>query len=563
MKKAINPNQSAPDYSGLSTDELLAIIAEKDARLAESNDIIATSSERIAKFNEHIELAEHSIASRDKQISNQQCLIKLLEEQLRLAIIRKFAASSEKLPFQIALFDEVEMEVALDDLEEALPESNKTTTSNKKRNRGFPDALPRKRIELTLTEDEKAGASSTFFSKVKEELEYIPAQLNVLEYWQEKAVFNVEGQEQIMAAPRPVHPLNKCFAHTSLLAYIIVAKYADGLPLYRLEGILKRYGHPVSRTNMANWVIRLDEVFKPLINLARESQNQSRYINADETRIQVLKESGRSIQSDKWMWVTCGGPPGQPSVLFEYDPSRAGAVPERLLADFKGILQADGYSGYARICHQNQLQRIGCWDHARRKFVEAIRAADPKNKQAKGKPSKADVAVAKIRKLYQIETAIAHCSEEDKRRKRQELSIPLLSEFKTWLEKNVSKVLKGSETRRAMEYTLNQWEYLTGYCDHGYLNISNAKAGNAIRPFAVGRKAWLFADTTHGARASATCYSLIETAKANQLEPYAYIRYVLERIGSANTLDQIEALLPWNVPLESISKNAQAYGKGK
>lgn len=563
MKKAINPNQSAPDYSGLSTDELLAIIAEKDARLAESNDIIATSSERIAKFNEHIELAEHSIASRDKQISNQQCLIKLLEEQLRLAIIRKFAASSEKLPFQIALFDEVEMEVALDDLEEALPESNKTTTSNKKRNRGFPDALPRKRIELPLTEDEKAGANSTFFSKVKEELEYIPAQLNVLEFWQEKAVFNVEGQEQIIAAPRPVHPLNKCFAHTSLLAYIIVAKYADGLPLYRLEGILKRYGHPVSRTNMANWVIRLDEVFKPLINLARESQNQSRYINADETRIQVLKESGRSIQSDKWMWVTCGGPPGQPSVLFEYDPSRAGAVPERLLADFKGILQADGYSGYARICRQNQLQRIGCWDHARRKFIEAIRAADPKNKQAKGKPSKADVAVAKIRKLYQIETAIAQCSEEDKRRKRQELSIPLLSEFKTWLEKNVSKVLKGSETRRAMEYTLNQWEYLTGYCDHGYLNISNAKAENAIRPFAIGRKAWLFADTTHGARASATCYSLIETAKANQLEPYAYIRYVLERIGSADTLDQIEALLPWNVPLESISKNAQAYGKGK
>ena len=540
MKKAPQTNQSNPDYSGLSAEELLTILTERDAQL------------------------EQVVVERDKTISNQQRVIKLLEEQLRLATIRKFATSSEKLPFQITLFDEAEMEVALDELEEQLPQSSQTpTTSKKKRNRGFPDALPRKRIELCLSAAEKAGASSTFFSKVKEELEYIPAQLNVLEYWQEKAVFNVDGQEQIIAAPRPNHPLNKCFAHVSLLAYIMVAKYADGLPLYRLEGMLKRYGNPVSRTNMANWIIRLNDVFKPLINLIREHQNQGHYINADETRIQVLKENGRSIQSDKWMWVTCGGPPGQPSVLFEYDPSRAGAIPERLLADFKGVLQADGYSGYASICQKNQLQRIGCWDHARRKFVEAIRAADPKSKRTKGKPSKADVAVAKIRKLYRIEAAIADCSDAEKYRKRQELSVPLLNEFKIWLETNVTKVLKGSQTRKAMEHTLNQWEYLIGYCDLGYVNISNAKAENAIRPFAVGRKAWLFADTAHGARASATCYSLIETAKANQLEPYSYIRYVLEHIGSADTLEKIEALLPWNVPLERNLKSAPVYGKGQ
>lgn len=540
MKKAVKSTPSTPDYSGLSTEELLSIIAEKDAQM------------------------EQAVAERDTQISNQRRLIQLLEEQLRLATIRKFAASSEKLPFQINLFDEVEMEVALEDLEEQLPDANKQPDSkNKKRNRSFPDTLPRKRIEIQLSEAEKAGASSTFFSKVKEELEFIPAQLNVLEYWQEKAVFNTDDREQIVSAPRPIHPLNKCFAHTSLLAYIIVSKYADGLPLYRLEGLLKRYGNSVSRTNMANWVIRLDEVFKPLIHLIRESQNQGQYINADETRIQVLKENGRSIRSDKWMWVTCGGPPDEPSILFEYDPSRAGAVPERLLMDFKGILQADGYSGYGQICQKNQLRRIGCWDHARRKFVEAVKAADPKTKKAKGKPSKADMAVAKIRKLYRIEDAIRELSDDEKYRKRQELSLPLLEEFKAWLENNVTKVMKGSQTRMAMEYTLNQWEYLVGYCDHGYLNISNAKAENAIRPFAVGRKAWLFADTTQGARASATCYSLIETAKANQLEPCAYINYLLERIGEADTLEKLEALLPWNVPLEKASKKVPAYTKGK
>lgn len=173
------------------------------------------------------------------------------------------------------------------------------------------------------------------------------------------------------------------------------------------------------------------------------------------------------------------------------------------------------------------------------------------------------MAVAKIRKLYRIEDAISECSTDEKYRKRQELSVPLLEEFKAWLENNVTKVMKGSQTRIAMEYTLNQWEYLVGYCDHGYLNISNAKAENAIRPFAVGRKAWLFADTTQGARASATCYSLIETAKANQLEPYAYINYVLERIGEADTLEKLEALLPWNVPLEKATQKVPAYTKGK
>lgn len=521
MKKAPAYNKVV-DYNNLTRDELLALLLEKEQHLR-----------------------------------HRDSYIQLLEEKLRLERARKYAASSEKLPFQIQLFDEAEMEEALSDLEAQLPDEEPAKPRPKKRQRGFSETLNRKRIELTLSEEEKAGAIKTFFTKIKEELEYIPAQLNVLEYWQEKAVFEDQGDERIVSATRPVHPLNKCFASTSLLAYIIVSKYADGLPLYRLEGILKRYGSPVSRTNMANWIIRLADTFKPLIHLMREVQNSALYLNADETRIQVLKENGKGAQSDKWMWVTGGGPPGNPSILFEYDPTRSGAVPERLLAGFNGILQADGYSGYASVCRENNLQRIGCWDHARRKFVEAVKAAD--TPKAKGKVSKADVALGKIRKLYRIESQIQSCSDAEKYQQRQALSLPILHEFKAWLEKNVTRVLKGSQTRKAMEYTLNQWEYLIGYCDHGYLTISNAKAENAIRPFAVGRKAWLFADTAHGARASATCYSLIESAKANELEPYSYIQYLLERIGEADTVEKLEALLPWNVPLEAVSKKVPAY----
>ncbi|MCH8500267.1 MAG: IS66 family transposase [Marinobacter sp.] len=544
MKSTPGNASKTPDLTGLSTDEMMAVIRNLQEQLAAKEDALQG------------QLKQH-----DETLQRRDNYIAILEELLRHKKIQQFAASSEKLPNQIALFDEVELEVEIDALRDELPddveEADAPPRSRKRRQRGFSDTLLRERIELTLSEAEKAGASKTFFTKVKEELEYIPAQLKVLEYWQEKAVFEQDGEEHIVAAARPAHPLGKCIATPSLLAYLITAKYADGLPLYRQEQMLKRLGHEVSRTSMAHWIIRLNDVFKPLINLIREVQNRSDYLQADETRIQVLKEDGKKAQSDKWMWVTRGGPPDQPSVLFEYDPSRGGQVPVRLLDDFQGILQADGYSGYGQVCAANKLTRIGCWDHARRKFVEAARAAPGKDK--KGQPSKADVALSHIRKLYAIEKAAQNLSDTERYRMRQEKSLPLLKTFKAWLEKNAPKVMKGMLTRKAMDYTLNQWDTLLGYCERGDLKISNAGAENAIRPFALGRKAWLFADTSQGANASATCYSLIETAKANGLEPSAYIHHVLQHIADADTLEKLEALLPWNAELPASKKVAQ-YG---
>lgn len=328
----------------------------------------------------------------------------------------------------------------------------------------------------------------------------------------------------------------------------MASKYADGLPLYRLEGMLKRYGGDISRSNMAHWIVRLHDVFLPLIHLIREKQLEGDYLQADETRMPVLKETGKTAQSDKWMWVIRGGPPGKPAVLFDYDPTRAGAVPVRLLDGFAGVLQADGYSGYNRVCNENGITRIGCFDHARRKFVEASRAAEtPARKRKAAQPTKADIALSKIRKLYAIEKKIKRLDNDEKKQARQSLSVPLLDKFKLWLNKNVGSVPKGGLTHMAISYTLNQWEYLIGYCEDGQLHISNALAENAIRPLAVGRRAWLFADTSQGARASATCFSLVETAKANGIEPYAYLYHVLTHIGAADTVEKFEALLPWNV----------------
>lgn len=436
MKRPPEQPFKTPDISGSSAAELLSVVADLQQKLAA----------------QEVEIQHHSQAV--KQRDN---YIQILEELLRWKRLQQFAASSEKQPHQAHLFDEAEMETEIDLLRDQLPddveEADVPKASRQRRQRGFSDKLLRERIELTLSAEEKAGASKVFFTKVKEELQFIPAQLKVLEYWQEKAVFEQDGQEQIIAAQRPLHPLGKSVASTSLLAYLITSKYADGLPLYRLEQMLKRLGHEVSRTSMAHWIIRLDDVFKPLINLMRESQNGSDYLQADETRIQVLKEDGKTAQSDKWMWVIRGGPPDHPTVLFAYDPSRAGSVPVRLLDDFSGILQADGYSGYGQVCRANNITRIGCWDHARRKFVEATKGAKPQGKGKQAKASKADIALSHINKLYVIERQIKDLSVAERHRIRQAMSLPRLQAFKTWLEENVGKVMKGSLTRKAMEYT--------------------------------------------------------------------------------------------------------------
>ena len=536
-------------FSPVTVAKLQAELVARDEHIASQETLIAAREAAIVARDAQIASQDTLIAEQSAKLAAQRNLLALMEEQLRLAKVQRFGQRSEKHPDQGELFDEAELAVAIEVLDAQLPEATPGKTPRKKPRDGFSDSLPRVRIELTLSEADKAGASSTFFSKIKEELDIIPAQARVLEYWQEKAVFENDAAEtQIKTAPQPVHPLGKCQASVALLAYVLVSKYADALPLYRQEKILQRYGAEFSRTTLANWIIRLAEVFAPLLQRLREHQMQADYLQADETRLQVLKETGRVARSDKWMWLVRGGPPQQPVVLFHYDPSRGEDVPVRLLEGYHGVLQVDGYAGYGKACRENGLTRIGCWDHARRKFVEADKAAPKKKRTA---PTKAAVALGQIAKLYRIEKAIQDLPAQEKTTQRQQQSRPLLMELQHWLQTNQPKVPKDSLTGKAIAYTLNQWETLTAYCDHGQVPISNALAENAIRPFAVGRRNWLFADTPRGAHASAACFSLIETAKANGQEPMAYIRYVLARIATADTPDKLDQLLPWNADLKA------------
>jgi transposase len=264
------------------------------------------------------------------------------------------------------------------------------------------------------------------------------------------------------------------------------------------------------------------------------------WIAYDETRVQVMKEPGRAPTSQSWMWGQTGGPPNQPVILFDYSTSRAQEVPSRLLESYRGYLMTDDYAGYNALGVQPGIERMGCWAHARRKFVEAQKV------QPKGKTGRADIALNLINQLYAIERDLKEVGDEYRHESRQHNSLPVLAQLHAWLEKTQPQVTAKNALGKAISYLASNWIKLVRYTEAGYLPIDNNAAERAIRPFVIGRKNWLFSDTPKGATASAQLYSLVETAKANGQEPYAWLRHALERLPTASSVEDYEALLPWN-----------------
>jgi transposase len=296
-------------------------------------------------------------------------------------------------------------------------------------------------------------------------------------------------------------------------------------------------------------VIRCGDLIQPLINLLQEQLLQYDIQQMDETTIQVLKEDGKKAQSKSYLWVQRGGPPGQQVTRFTYDPSRAQRVADDLLTGYQGYLQVDGYAGYDSVCAKNGLRQVGCFAHARRKFDEALKAQG-KNSKA-GKASK---GLLSIQKLYRIEKQIKDLDPETRYQWRQHHAVPLLNDIRAWLDQSLPHVPPTSLTGKALHYLNNQWDKLIRYCEDGRLDIDNNATERAIRPFVIGRRNWLFSDTVAGAKASANLYSLIETAKAHELEPYRYLRYIFKELPRAQCLEDIEKLLPWHVDKEQINQ---------
>jgi transposase len=498
------------------------------------------------------------IAALRALIAGKDAHIAILEEKLRLAAHQQFAPKSEKLSSlaQLHLFNEAEALGAKPDSETQAAEITVPAhTRERGKRKPIDGALPRVRIEHDIPESDKTCSCGCALTRIgemtSEQFDLIPARAQVLQHVRFKyACRSCEGASHegpaVVTAPLPAQPLPKSNCSPGLAAFIAVSKYADGLPLYRLEGILARYKISVSRTAMAAWMIKLGDVVTPLINLFNEIQLGYDVLQMDETTVQVLKEDGRAATDQSFMWVRRGGPPGHRVILFDYAPTRAGSVPLRLLEDYRGYLQSDDYAGYNAVARRDGVVHVGCLDHARRRFIKAVQA---QHAVASAERGLAPQALLIIRKVYAVEKLArdAKMSAEQRHKLRQEKARPIWNELRAWLDRNLGAAPPQTYTGKAINYLAADWPRLIRCLDDGRVDVSNVLCENAIRPFVVGRKAWLFSDTPAGAHASARLYSIVETAKAEGLEPYAYLRLIFEKLPQAVTLADIEALLPWNV----------------
>ena len=307
---------------------------------------------------------------------------------------------------------------------------------------------------------------------------------------------------------------------------------------------------------MCYWFLYVAQSLKPLLDQLKQWILSGPLINADETPFQVLKEPGRPPNSKSYMWVFMGGRPDNPGICFEYSPSRGGFVASDFLGDFKGYIQTDGYKGYNFLSQNEQITHFGCWAHVRRKFKDVINAYGKMNKTVTTENSKANYALSKIGALYLIEWEArkANLTESELYQLRQKKSVLILKELELWLEETLPKVPPKCLLGRALNYMANQWPLLTEYVNNGIVPMDNNLVENAIRPFAIGRKNFLFSVTPKGAESSALFYSLIETAKANGLEPYRYLKYLFEEYPKTSSEEEIAALLPMNIDNPELKK---------
>jgi len=488
-----------------------------------------------------------------QQLSDTEQKHQRLLEQFRLAQNKRFGASSEGHPGQGELFNEAESLA-----EEADTESQDNTTTvtyerKQSKRQKLPEDLPRERIVHDIDDADKvcgccAGALHHMGDDISEKLEFIPAQVKVIEHVRPKyackACEDNGTRNQIKQAPMPSAIIPKGYATPSLLAQVITSKYQYGLPLYRQESMFKQYGIDMSRKTLSDWMLRCSDKLQLLYDRLKVIQLEQPVIHADETTVNVVGDN--NVKSYMWLYATGADSPKdtlidsdiKPIVLFDYHNSRASRCTVEYLDGYQGYLQVDGYVGY----HHTQATLVGCWAHARRKFHEA------KIAQGKKPSGKADMALSTIQKLYRIETQIKSLPIAERYRLRQEKSLPILDKFKQWLYTSEQQVLPKTKLGEAILYTLNQWDKLITFTHNGQLNIDNNRAERCIKPFVIGRKNWLFRQTTKGAHASAVLYSVIETAKANGIIPFDYLMHVLSEIHQPDV--DIDTLLPWNVSLD-------------
>lgn len=492
---------------------------------------------------------------------NKELLARLqfLEEQFRLAQKRRFGPSSERtVPGQLQMiFNEIEAEAKPEEPEPKLQTIGTYKRKKTRRKRSVTlEGLPTEQIHYTLPEEAQVCPQCTnqlheMSTQTSAELQVIPAQLKVIEHVQHiyacRHCEHSEVRTPIVTAPMPQRPISGSYASPSAIAYVVEQKYVQGVPLHRQEQQLARLGVNLSRQTLANWVLLATE--RHLVELydhLRRRLLEQEVLHADETTVQVLQEPGRAAQTPSYMWLFRSGRDGPPIVLFDYRPTRAGKHPAEFLSGFSGYLHVDGYAGYGGIPN---VTLVGCWAHARRGFDEALKAVSA-SERSNGTTA-SEVGLTYCNRLFEIERSLKDLESDDRKSARLSKSLPVLTEFRAWLESQAEVMLPKSAFGKAVTYCLNQWEKLQAFLLDGRLEIDNNRAERSIKPFVIGRKNWLFANTPRGARASAILYSIVETAKENGLKPFEYVTYLLRKLPNIDATDPsaLDTLLPWSQTL--------------
>lgn len=492
------------------------------------------------------------------------------EEQYKLSRAQRFGPSSEQTTFdQLSFFNEAESESSVFSAAEPTLDEVKVISKKKPKGRklSITANLPCTIIEYKLSEEDMAcpqcdGILHVMKKEIHRELTVIPAQVNVTE--KVRHIYACRNCEKtgistpIIAAPMPNPVIKNSLASPSLLAHIMQRKYVDAVPLYRQESQLNKFGLQISRQTMANWMIKsANDWLRPLYVRMHQEFLKKKVAHADETVLEVLKEPGRDATTNSYMWVYVTGRDDIPIALYEYTQGRSGDFAKKFLNGFSGFLQTDGYAGYHKLEKDDSNLKIhlsGCWAHARRKYDEALKGISDKESTTALLTKQ---GFEYCNTLFRLERTMADLPASERYTIRQEEALPVVEAYFTWSKKIYESVLPKSLLGSAVKYSLNQERYLRGYLLDGRLEISNNRAERAIKPFVIGRKNWLFSNTPKGAEASAIIYSIVETAKLNDLNPVTYLEYLFENLPNIdiNSHEALGKLTPWSREIPGICRN--------
>ena len=500
----------------------------------------------IVAQHEQIAAQREQLLSRESEIEH----LKLLLAKLRRM---QFGRKSERLERQIE-----QLELKLEELETAKANRNSQLASasevsqkpvaQRPARKALPEHLPREVKTHEPKEDacpDCGGHLRRLGEDVSEVLEYMPERFRVIRHVRPK--MSCSSCERIVQAPAPSRPIERGLAGPGLLAHVLVAKYCDHLPLFRQSEMYAREGVELERSTLGDWVGATSRLLAPLVEAIARHVLATAKLHADDIPVPVLAPgNGKTKIGRLWTYVRDDRPAGDetpPAVWFAYSPDRRGEHPREHLRNFRGFLQADGYAGFHHLYDGGQIQEAACWAHVRRKFYEL--------QVAHASPTAVE-AVERIAALYAIENEIRGRPPAQRLEVRNTRARPLLESLHAWLEKTLSQVSRKSEIAAAIRYALSRWRALLRYVDDGRLEIDNNAAERALRAVALGRKNYLFAGADTGGERGAAIYTLIGTAKLNDIDPEAYLRSVLERIAE-HPINRIDELLPWNIQIESQS----------